>query len=413
MILRAMRKRPEDRYATVDEMLEKLLAIESALGLGTRIEPGGAAPAHTPSGARPSAATSAAMSTVAKIGAVAAVLLAASAVAFVLLRNKEEPPSPGAAIATTSVQGPGTPAVTPTSELAALIAKGRLDEAKQIARDRLSAELASDPAAQGNAVAAMALARSPRLAPLLYTGLDGPPQARREAASALRDMGLAEAAPRLRAALEASGTQLKVEIAGCLLALGDDSAKAILEQALKGDPGAKLAAAEALALAGRGDTAGVRPILDSVARDTPPGRDRWRRAMHALAKLGAAEARPALEKELAVADGERAVAAAGILASLGEPKAIAYLGRVAEDPEFSARAEAALHLARAGDKAALDFATQGLAGSDPDQRRYAIAVTAALAGAGGSVHLPAIATLGEDPDPRVRVTAWAALLAFD
>jgi len=261
---------------------------------------------------------------------------------------------------------------------------------------------------QGFVVDALALTHARAALPLLYIALQGAPELRVKAARALGELGLPDAAPRLRAALAESGDKIKVEIAAPLYHLGDKEARAVLVRAL-GDAGLRLTAAAALAESA--DDAG-RAVLADVMQATPPGRDAWRRAASALAGLGDAGARRLLEAELAQPDAARSVASAEVLARAGDAKARELLARVAADPEFARRGEAALALARLGDRRALGWVAEGLASSGADERTLALAICGWLA-AEAAPHTAAIAQLATaDPDPRVRLTAETVLLGL-
>jgi hypothetical protein len=153
-------------------------------------------------------------------------------------------------------------------------------------------------------------------------------------------------------------------------------------------------------------------VLAAILAETPEGRESWRRAAAGLAEIGDARGRIALVAELSQHDASRAVAAAEILAMNGDPNARAYLTRVVADPDYARRGDAALVLARLGDALALDWAGVGLASTDAHERAQAIATCALLAAHAGS-YAPAIAKLAsDDPDPSVRLTAHAAVMAM-
>ena len=280
----------------------------------------------------------------------------------------------------------------------------------------LRAALASgDLGLQNDAVSALALVGSPRGASMLYLALGGGPELRLHAARALRDLRLPEAAPRLRAALDASGDRLRVELAACLYVLGDQDARAILVAALD-DPAQRGLAAAAFAESARtvaADQQKAHAILSEVLAGAPAGRESWRRAAAALVRLGDAEARAALAADLTNPDPARAIAAADALAQAGDADARAYLGRVVADESFTRRGEAALALARLGDAGALVWIDSGLASSDAGERKLAVATAARLGqtAAPGGKYAGVVATLAaKDSDRGVRLTAQAALL---
>ncbi len=257
---------------------------------------------------------------------------------------------------------------------------------------------------QGFAVDALAQTRSAKGASLLYVALKGSPDVRIKAAHALAALELPDAAPKVRAALAESGDKVKVELAAALVKLGDKDALAILKRAVD-DPGMRLVAATALAE--NGDKA-AQPALTELFESTPAGRDQWVRAGQGLIRLGDAKARTALEAELVQPDALRAVSAAEALAVTGDLKAKDYLARVAGDAEFARRGKASEALARVKDPRALSWVPTGLASTDVEERKQAIAICGLLSDTTHVGELAALAT--DDPDASVRLTAAAALL---
>ena len=436
LVQKAMRKNVADRYQSVAELLLDLETVRREAGLGddalelavaelagtpvedlptrvpsqgTRASLAASLPVYqgVPEAALPASAPKRGRRGLLVAGGVA--LVAAIGVGVVLLRGGDAPaqaPAPGQAPAGAPGAGATAPEPAAAATYAALRAAGDQAAVRARAEASLTAALDGDGAAQGPLVAALALVGSPRTAPLLYRALDGGPDVRVRAARALRELGLPEAAPKLRAAIQGSGDKVRVELAAAMAVLGDADADELLVAALA-DEATGLVAAAALAEAGRGAPAKAR--LTELYGATPRGRDRWRIAAEALARLGDAGARAALVEELAQPDVKRAVAAAEALARLGDDAGRAYLDRVVADTSFAARPAAALALARAGGDGALAFVDAGLASADADTRMMAIAVVARL-GARGASHLDAIATAADaDADPRVRLVAQAAL----
>jgi serine/threonine protein kinase/HEAT repeat protein len=263
---------------------------------------------------------------------------------------------------------------------------------------------------KGLAIDALARARGPAGASLLYLGLKESPDVAIKAANALADLALPEAAPKVRDALASAGNNVKVDLAAALYRLGDKSGQAILKRAI--DESSKqptLALTAALAMAEAGDGAG-RPVLDNVM-SMPAGHQRWRLAAGGLVKLGDAAARKLLEGELAQADAERSIGAAEILARAGDAKAREQLARLAADETFERRGEAGAALARLGDKRALEWAGPGLASSDAGERKLALSICGMLA-ADAKKYAETIAKLATDPDPGVCMTAEAVLLGL-
>jgi eukaryotic-like serine/threonine-protein kinase len=261
---------------------------------------------------------------------------------------------------------------------------------------------------QGLAVDALARVRVKAAAPLLYEALRGAPDVRIKAARALAELGLPDAAPKLRAALAGSGDKVKVEIAAALHRLGDKDARAILLRALDA-PGQRLSAAAALADAE--DPAG-RAVLAELVQANPVGSEAWRRAVTGLCKLGDASARGLLMAERSQPDARRAIGAAELLARLGDSEARDQLARMMADLELARRGDAAEALARLGDQRALGWVAAGLASSDPDERVAALAICGLRAG-DATAHLKQVGALvTQDVDPRVKMTAAAALLGM-
>jgi serine/threonine protein kinase/HEAT repeat protein len=324
------------------------------------------------------------------IGATAAVLAVAAGGYFVFGRS-------GSAPAATPAPAVAAPAVS---------IERRAGAAERGLHDAIAS---GDLQLQGQAVDAIALVSPPRAARLLYLALGGRPELRVRAARALAGLKLPDAAPKVRAALDDSGDRVRVELAASLTALGDRDALAILRRATT-DPAMKLTAAVALAEAG--DDQAARPVLIDVFAGMPEGREPWRRAAGGLMRIGDAKGRTALEGELAQHDPARAVAAAELLARTGDPGAHDYLARVARDPEFARRGEASLALARLGDQVALEWVATGLASTDVDDRRFAIAVCGRLAKHAARLAGEVARLATEDPDRSVRLTADAALMAF-
>jgi len=336
------------------------------------------------------------------LGAIAGAL---GSTAFVLGKGKEQdedvkPPAVSTALPTGVAPRPTIRAALAAGDRAGMRARAEQDLRAAIASEKLQQE--------GLAVDALALARVPAAAPLLYLALDKPLDVRVQAARALGELALPDAAPKVRAALARSGEKGKGELAAALYRLGDRDAGAILKRALD-DPGMRLAAA--LAMAESGDAAG-RAVLTDIVETTPPEREAWRRAAGGLARLGDAAARKLLEGELAQPDAARSVGAAELLARAGDARAREQLARVAADPGSGQPGAAAAALARLGDKRALGWVAGGLASRDAGERKLALSICGMLA-ADATTHTGAIAALAtDDPDLSVRMTAEAVLLGL-
>jgi HEAT repeat protein/tRNA A-37 threonylcarbamoyl transferase component Bud32 len=263
---------------------------------------------------------------------------------------------------------------------------------------------------QQRGFAAEALGRSHVAAgaPLLYAALSGPIEVQVKAAHALGELRLPDAAPKLRAALATSGERAKLELAAVLFRLGDKEARAMLVRATS-DLGQRLIAASALAESS--DDAG-RAALRDVLQTTKVGSDQWRRAAGGLVKLGDVSARALLESELAQSDAERAVGAAAVLAAAGNAKARDQLARVVADKSFARPGDAAVALARLGDKRALGWVMDGFASEDAKERNLALAICGLLP-ADTTAHTGTVAKLAtDDLDLTVRMTAEAVLLGL-
>jgi eukaryotic-like serine/threonine-protein kinase len=315
-------------------------------------------------------------------------------------------------------QVPPTPSSEPTPpstgsaegpSIEALVGAGDLAGARALAeRDLRDALAASSLQRQGLAVDALQQARVAAGAPLLYIALRSAPEVRVKAAKALGELGLPDAAPKVRAALAESGEDLKVALAAEMYRLGDKDGSPILQKALE-DPRKRLIAA--LALADAGDPAG-RAVLAEIVDTIPAEREQWRSAAGRLARLGDARARERLAGELAQSDPARAIGAAEQLARAGDARGRDVLARIAADRDAPRPGEAALALARLGDKRALGWVAVGLASRDAGERMQALAICGALA-ADAAPHVGAIAALATgDPDSRVRLTAEAVVLGL-
>jgi HEAT repeat protein/tRNA A-37 threonylcarbamoyl transferase component Bud32 len=311
-----------------------------------------------------------------------------------------------------SAPAPGTPQAPdpPKPSLADAFEAGDMARVRALAEQHLREAIGSGTLQQkGFAVDALALAHTPAGAKLLYLALKGPPDVRVKAARALGELGLPDAAPRLRDALAESGDKLKVEIAAALYRLGDKDVRVILKRATE-EPATRLTAA--LAMADAGDAAG-RAVLADVLQTLDEARaDSWRLAARGLLELGDAAPRKALEAELAQPDATRSVGAAELLARAGDARAREQLARNTADEDFTRRGEAAVALARLGDQRALGWVARGVASPDDEERKLALAVCGRLA-AHAATHTGAIAKLAaDDPNESVRMTAEAVLLGL-
>ena len=257
---------------------------------------------------------------------------------------------------------------------------------------------------------------------VLYAALEREPPLAVASLRALRALKLPDAAGRIRPRLADYTGAIRAELAMTLADLDDLDAVGALEQVLTGDDRRiALAAAVTLARAGH-DRDRVREVLADGLSSAPHGGERWRRAATGLATLGDAAALTALAGELAHRDPMRVVSAAEILARQREapdaPKAMAVLRRVCRDtPEERrdakhARRQASLALAKLGDPAALAFVPHGLASTEPDDRRYAVAVAARLARRGGAEFEDRIEALTADDHREVGLAARVAMTAM-
>jgi HEAT repeat protein len=261
---------------------------------------------------------------------------------------------------------------------------------------------------QGLAVDALGFVRRIEAAPLLYLALKKDPAVRVKASAALADLRLPDAAEKVRAALAGSGGAPKVQLAAALFRLGDKEAKAILLRALEDLPTRLTAAA---ALAEGGDAAGLQVLKDALAAATPE-RSAWWQAAGGLLKLGDADVRKLLEAELSQSAAIRKVRAAALLAGARDAKAREQLGRMAADPDFTQRGEAALALARLDDARASEWVESGLASTDSLERVQALAICAAFSAAAQKHGVKIAALAAEDPDFSVRLAAEAVILGM-
>jgi eukaryotic-like serine/threonine-protein kinase len=340
---------------------------------------------------QPIVATAPARSRRGRVLAIAALVMALGAGAFVVIgRSRAIPPKPPEVVL---VDEPVEPTPAPTQQLPTAFCNGSLQ-------------------AQGFAVDALAMAHHAKTAPLLYEALTCDIDVRVKAAHALAELGLPDSVPKLRAALQRSGDKAKLELAAAMFALGDKESRPILMRALD-DRGQRVAAATALARGG--DLAGSA-VLTEVLESMPPGSESWRRAVGALAAAGDAEAQKRLQGELTQAAPARAVGAATLLAAMGDAPAHEQLARNLEDPEFMLRGQAALALASVGDKRALSWLTPGLASADPDERIQALGVGGRLLATARPDLTTIVSVIGkvatDDPNARVRLTAEAVLLGL-
>lgn len=276
--------------------------------------------------------------------------------------------------------------------------------------NRLSSrERAPDLSVDLDTIEAIRLVRGPTAAEVLYQALEKRPPLSIEAAHTLRDLGLPEAAPKVRAMLHRYAGRGRVELAACLVAMGDDDAVSILERSLGDELHVRLIAAAALAESGNGGNAGsvLREVFE---RPGLRGRDSWRLAARGLRALGDESARVALRKELASSQPDRAVLAARVLARENDEVALGALQRMLNDPGFSHRGHAALILAGLNQDSALRFVKDGLGSPDPHQRQLAIAVAGRMARRGGAEYARDIQEATSDNNRKVRITARVALL---
>jgi HEAT repeat protein len=415
LVMKAIQKEPQDRYAAITDMGSDLERIRAELGIEkdaylayaeTKATPAPRPPAPAP--ARIEAPAKTALAKV--LAALAAALLAAGIASFVLLRKGSD-----TVAASRAAQASPDAAPRPAESIRSKLDSGDLAGARELAAQGLRDALGSGNSQQKSAaLAALEQVPTPETAPFLYGLLTGTPEIRIRAARALRQLELPDAAPKLWSALETSGDKVKVELAACLLSLGDKSAIAIVKRALE-EPGNKLVAAVALATTGdKALGALARPILEEIFGSTPEGRETWRWAAEGLLAIGDVGAKQALAAELFQRDASRAVAAAALLFAAGDEGARGYLERALADPEYTRRGEAALALARGHSTAGLRWVAQGLKSGDADERKMAIAVAALLWKDGGDEHRTELATLASgDPDPGVRLVTDAALLRLD
>ena len=271
---------------------------------------------------------------------------------------------------------------------------------------------------QRNIIEAIRLVGHFGAADVLYRAVrDGTPQVRLVAARALRDLGWNDAAGRIRQSMQTTSGELKVQLAACLVELGDGQGRDILERAVsdnrsKNPSTIQLVAATALARFGLAEPA--RPILRRVLEVHPRGGHNWLWATSALLALGDKQAGQMLRKELTNASADRQVAAAGILAESHDADAVVALQRMLHDDAFRRRGDAALALARLGHTSGLAYVRRGLGHAEPHERRLAIAVAGRLARSGGRRFETEIREMAEiDPDLEVRETARIALIAFE
>lgn len=364
----------------------------------------------------PPAARSSKRSAILGIGGGLAVLAVAGFLLLGRAKKEEEAvaPAPPAQPAKDGAAGgaaqqPDQPAPA-ESRLKALWDEGKFAEARKLAEELLRSALQSQSLRdQGLAVDALAMVRTPATMPLLVTALGNGAEVRVKAANALAELRLPDAARKIEAVLGDAGAS-RVELAAAMFRLGNESSKNILEEELaKGQPKKVLAAA---ALAAQRDERG-RKELEEAVETLPKEGERWQIAAGALIRLGDAKTKKLLEKVLANGTPKETVVAAELLARAGNKDAVDFLARRVEDEEFTARAPAALALARLDDQRAIAWVPAGLASTSADEQRIAAAICGTLATVAAE-HGPAIAAMAADEkyELRVRMTAQAALLGM-
>ena len=252
---------------------------------------------------------------------------------------------------------------------------------------------------------------SPAFAELIYRALEkreAPAQLR--AAEVLAEFGWPDAAPRVRAVLQRAVGPQRVQLAVCLLALGDDSAVELLRDE-RDDRGPLQIQANVILLKKLRDVRSERRLRRILGERSASTRG-WQRAADALLAHGNERAQKLLLGEMSRSEPERALFAAGSLTAHGHPAGPEYLRRVLDEPSYPRRLQAATLLARAGDPAALGPVRGWLASDDPRARQVAVQIAGRFASAGGSDVRDLVRRLIDDDDRLVRMAALAAELAF-
>lgn len=435
VIDRALQKDPAERYANAQEMLEALgpvvQQIDPDRALVTallRTEAGDPdadiEPASDPSWSLPATDTAtkspsrkAARKRPHKAGAPrrgmamagAAVAVAALGLGVLLLDGDgdaavEESPSTGSA----DTEAGETPAGTTLVASAEAGERGALRA--QAAAEMSSLWTASDASTRARLVEALAKVGAAASEPVLRQALAEDPQTLVRAARALAELKTPTAGAAVFAALDKVGAKLKIDLVASLLAMGDERAHRLLEQALA-QPRSQFVAALALVKQGADRSEKTLQRVRDVFEETPEWKGHWLAAAEALLATGDQSATEALSKALSGdASPAHQVAAAALLATQGSEAGQEHLSAVVADARSKVRDAAALALARLGHEDALLFVPVGMMSDDVDAQVTAIAILSRVGGEDlekQSKRLAATATSASDP--AVKMAALAAL----
>ena len=222
----------------------------------------------------------------------------------------------------------------------------------------------------------------------------------------------------LLAQRSSAASGIAVELASAQLKLGASEAAAVLQQAAAGPqllPG--LQATLALALAGAVPAAALqRSFARSTGASALPQALR-RAVLMQLVLMGDAATEKQLQLQLAAAaaSADAAAISAGdealaVYARAKRPGMSARLFQAAQQASGPRQLELAIALADAGDARAAMLLSPLLRDGTPRIRQRAAGALGSL-GASAAATAPALTALIDDPDPSVRLTAAAALLA--
>jgi serine/threonine-protein kinase len=386
VVQRMLAKAPDDRYASVRDVLTDLLAADARR--------------------RPTTATVAAAAPRGRVPAWAiggGLLVTLGAAAFVLTRRDPETPAPPSAAAAATV-----PAAPPAVDYAA---------ARERAQALLRASLAeAAPSIRVAGSDAAGTTRDPGSARVLFdlAGADPSEEVRGHAASALGRIGHADARGTF-AELEAKAAPpLQPWYAEALLDLGDAGArKRLLRYARSADLAVALKATLALAeRSAPGDAAAIDALTALAAREAELNQAVPYAGVLLLTRLAALRApgaRELLRAALAQADEGAQLAAAEGLARLGDDAGAAVLAAIVAKADSPRRLDAAAVQAQLGDASPRALLEAALADPDPAARARAARGLGAL---GDTRTVGALLRLLDDRDWSVRIPAALALVAI-
>jgi HEAT repeat protein len=200
---------------------------------------------------------------------------------------------------------------------------------------------------------------------------DPAPDVRRTAALSLGKIGRPEAAHALVAQLSDQDPQVRQYSAWALGNLGEDivdvAGPALVTRLSDRDDDVRTSVAQALGRLGAPPS--IKPILEIVLHGDPGAR---KAAIQALGWLEAPESFPSLIRSLADRDAGIRQAAIAALGELADIRAVPYLAeRLRKDPDPGVRSECAFRLGKLGGKSAIRALQAATQDPDPRVRRWA------------------------------------------